>query len=145
MNFTISCIPPKATHQGSAMIMRRADGTQFVGKSKSSKGARVQRDLLSLFQPHAPARPMEGPLSLIVKWKYPWRLSESKKNRERDILPCDKRPDIDNLCKLLFDVMRRAGFFLDDAQIAHLTFRKEWTSQPGIEIDLGYSLENCNR
>ncbi|MHC4616316.1 MAG: RusA family crossover junction endodeoxyribonuclease [Planctomycetota bacterium] len=142
MNFTIHCIPPKSTHQANLRILKRHDGTQFVGKMKSSKGKAVERDLISLLTPHVPPEPFSGPIRLKVWWNYPWRKSEPKKNRTEGWKWCDTRPDCDNLLKLLEDVMTRLGFWTDDSQVAQVTFSKRWCDVPGIEIEV-YELDEA--
>ena len=136
IHFNITCNPPKATAQASLRIMKRKDGTQFVGKFAKSKGKQAQNDLMTLLMPHVPARPLEGPLKLEVIWTYPWRKSEKKSNLKLFWIPCDTRPDADNLCKLLLDAMTRLGYWNDDGQVYSLYFRKGWGDQPGINIKI---------
>ena len=132
--FHIKCIPPKSTHQAALRILKRKDGTQFVGKFATSKGKRTQDELLTLFAPHAPKLPLAGPISVTVRWQYPWRKSESKRNQAKGSLPCDTRPDCDNLAKFVLDIMTRLGFWNDDAQVATLHFTKRWADEPGIWV-----------
>jgi Holliday junction resolvase RusA-like endonuclease len=134
IDFFIPCNPPKSTAQGSSRIMKRRDGTQFVGRFANSKATKAKANLLTLLHPHRPETPLEGPLEVSVYWSYAWRKSETKKNKRFGFLPCDTRPDIDNLCKMLFDSMTAAGFWNDDSQIASLYFRKSWSNEPGISI-----------
>ena len=134
LSFYIPCIPPKSTAQTSLRIMKRKDGSQFVGKMQSSKGKQTQSELLTLLMPHAPQIPFEGAVAIQITWNYPWRKSESKKNRAKKFVFCDTRPDVDNLCKMLFDCMTRLGFWADDSQIAVLSFSKTWGDEPGISI-----------
>ena len=136
INFRVSCIPPKATHQASARIMKRKDGTQFVGKFANSKGKKAQDDLMTLLSAHTPEVPMEGPLLLSIIYVYPWRKSEPKKNRVTGLKDCDTRPDCDNLAKMLQDVMTRLAFWNDDSQVSRLYFAKFWGDQPGITISV---------
>lgn len=132
--FRIACVPPKTTHQTAMRIFQNKEGRAFLGKS--SKGKRVETELLSLLLPHRPAAPLVGPLSLECSWVYPYRKSEPKKNRG-GLIPCPTRPDCDNLAKFLCDCMERAGFFeTGDAQVTTLTFGKWWGPRPGIEVDL---------
>jgi len=138
IDFFIPCNPPKSTAQGSSRIMRRRDGTQFVGKCANSKAAKAKANLLTLLHPHRPEKPLEGPVSLSVVWTYPWRKGEPKKNRTAGYKPCDTRPDVDNLCKMLFDAMTTAGFWNDDSQVAQLRFDKMWSDEPGIRIGIDY-------
>jgi len=139
--FTIPCNPPKATHQASARIMKRKDGTMFVGKSSSSKGKAVKDSLTLLLNGHRPPAMFVGPVDVYILWVYPWRSNEPKKNRVLGLLPCDKRPDIDNLCKMLFDVMTLIGFWKDDSQISDLLFRKRWGNDPGIRMKITGMIE----
>ena len=134
--FTINCVPPKSTHQASLRIMKRRDGTQFVGKCETSKGKKVQRELLTLFAEHRPPEMLSGPLGVAVDWVYPWRKSEPKKNRTTGLKPCDTRPDVDNLAKCVLDIMTRLGFWGDDGQVAALTFCKFWGDKPRIGVSI---------
>lgn len=133
MHILINCIPPKHTAQASNKILKTKDGKYFIGKKSDSKAKQTQNDLISLLYPHRPQKPLEGALKLEIKWVYPFRKSEPKKNRVGELY-CYTRPDVDNLCKLLFDVMTRLGFWLDDSQIADLHFVKCWSDNPRIEI-----------
>ncbi|MFH1743231.1 MAG: RusA family crossover junction endodeoxyribonuclease [bacterium] len=134
--FRIDCIPPKSTHQASLRIMKRRDGTQFVGKMATSKGKATQNELIALVAEHRPAQPFAGPVRLLVEWDYPWRKSESKKSRLTGFRWCDTRPDCDNIVKLLKDVLTRLNFWGDDSQVADLIFKKRWCDKPGIGIQI---------
>jgi len=136
MKFFINCIPPKTTAQSSMMIMKRNNGTRFVGKSSSSKGKRTQNELMILLREFCPPVPHEKALRVSVEWTYPWRKQETKKNRATGYKPCTTRPDVDNLCKILFDCMTRLGYWADDSLIADLRFRKGWGDRPGIGIEI---------
>ena len=136
IDFFVSCVPPKSTHQAALRILKRHDGKMFVGKFATSKGKQVEGELLTLFVPYRPPAPMQGPLMLSVHWIYPWRKSEKKVNIERGIIPCDVRPDCDNLAKFVCDIMTRLGFYGDDGQIAVLKFSKSWGQKPGISVHI---------
>lgn len=138
MRFTIRCIPPKHTAQGGKRILRTRDGRLFIGKTADSKAQQTENELISLFSPFAPKKPLEGPVKLEIKWVYPYRKSEPKKNRGFMVW-CDKRPDADNILKFVCDVMTRCGFWLDDGQVADLRFVKVWDEEPRIEV----IVENC--
>lgn len=136
IDITIKCNPPKSTAQGSMRIMKRKDGSQFVGKMASSKGKKTQNELMTLLSQHVPDIPLGGPLGVEIHWAYPWRKSEPKKNRTFGFRYCDTRPDVDNLCKMLFDCMTRLGFWNDDSQISVLCFKKVWSDEPCIKISV---------
>ena len=133
--FFIPCNPPKATAQSGSIIMHRG-GRPFIGKKSSSKAAAAQSSLLVLLAAERPklGTPYAGALEVHVTWTYGWRKSEPKKYRVNGYLPCDTRPDVDNLQKMLFDCMTRVGFWNHDAQLAQVTFKKQWGNTPGIHI-----------
>ena len=135
MDIWIPCNPPKSTHQASQRIMKRKNGPQFIGKMETSKGRAVQQSLTALLLPHQPAAALEGPIELVVRWHFPWRKSEPKRNRALGAKWCDKRPDADNIVKLPLDVMTRLAFWNDDSQIARLVVEKRWADAPGIGIE----------
>ena len=131
----IPCVPPKATHQGSAMILRRRDGTPFVGKASNSAGAKAKKTLLTLLLCHAPKRSFEGPTEVEVKLVFPWRKSEPKKNKALGIMPMVTKPDLDNLSKMIVDSMADANWFSGgDQQVHLLTLSKWWGDEVGITI-----------
>lgn len=146
----VDCVPPKSTHQASVRIMKRKDGSQFVGKAQNSKGAQTQRDLLALLSLDRPEQTFTGPVKLQVLWVYPWRKSEPKKHRQYGYRLCDKRPDCDNLAKILVDCITKLHWWEDDSQVAHLQFTKAWGDCPGIGVRVcalhsGYLPEYCNQ
>lgn len=136
IKFFIKCNPPKSTAQASARILKRKDGSQFIGKFANSKGKQVQNELMVLLKPHVPESAFNGPVQLSVVWCYPWRKSESKKNKAAGMKYCDTRPDCDNLLKMFNDCMTRLGFWTDDSQVAVLHFEKIWSNYPGIQVEI---------
>ena len=103
---------------------------------KSSNGKTAENELLCLLGRHVPKEKIEVPVELTVKYSFPWNKSEPKKNKVLGYKPHDKRPDIDNLCKLLFDCMTKLGYWNDDSQISKLIFQKEWADKSGIRIKI---------
>ena len=135
--FDIKCIPPKHTAQGSSTILKNfKTGHYFIGKKSNSNATKAKNELIALIAPYAPQMPIEGPVSLSVVWAYPWRASESKKNKEKGFMYCYTKPDCDNLTKQLADILTRLGFWRDDAQVACLQFSKVWRDNPGISIQI---------
>ena len=134
--FTINCNPPKHTAQGGKRILKTKDGRFFIGKKSDSKAQQTENELLMLLYPYRPENPFLGALKTEIKWVYPWRSSEPKKNRVFGLKYCDTRPDADNLLKFLFDCMTRCGFWIDDAQVSDLRFEKMWGDDPRIEIKI---------
>ena len=133
-------VPPKATHQGSAMILRRKDGSPFVGKASNSAGAKAKKTLLVLLCANAPRQPFDGATEVKVDMVFPWRKSEPKYRKEKGKVPMTTKPDLDNLAKLLLDVMVDARYLTSDQIISKLTMEKSWGDEVGITIQL----ENCD-
>jgi Holliday junction resolvase RusA-like endonuclease len=133
----IPCNPPTATAQQKGVFV--AGGRPRFFKKKRVKDAEMTWH--QLLAPHTPPEPMEGPLALVVRLAYPWRKSESKRRISRYMrYPIETRPDIDNLFKLLADVMTTLRFWNDDSQIASLSISKEYSSKPGVHITLTNAL-----
>lgn len=78
---------------------------------------------------YVPKEPLVGALSLLVVWGFP-----AGKHKNGD--PCMNKPDLDNACKLLQDVMQELGFFKDDKDIVCLELQKFWADIPGVFIRL---------
>ena len=133
----LPCVPPKATHQGSAMILRRRDGTPFVGKAAGSAGAKAKKNLLNLLCSHSPSRPFEGATKVEVDLVFPWRKSEPKYKKALGRVPMPTKPDLDNLSKMILDSLAEANFFAGgDQQVNKLTLEKSWGDEVGITIVL---------
>lgn len=136
IKFRLDCIPPKSTGQAGLRILKRKDGSRFIGKIENSKSSIAKNELLTLIMPHRPRKPLEGAIRMDIKWIYPWKSTEPKKNRVNGYKYCDKKPDCDNLTKLIQDQLSRLGFWIDDAQVAILHFEKMWADEPGIEVEI---------
>ena len=135
IDFWIDCIPSNSSHQGSLTILKRRDGSQFVGKFASSKAKKWESEMLTLFAPHKPPVPFENPVSVECLWVFPWRKSETKKNRALYLeMPKGTRADLDNLFKGIGDCLTRLGFYKDDSLIYQLRLKKLWGDKPGIGI-----------
>ena len=134
IEFFIDCIPSNSSHQGSLTILKRKDGSQFVGKFANSKAKKWEGEMLTLFAPYKPSYPIEGPVTVECVWVFPWRKAETKKNRARGVMPKDTKSDADNLWKGIGDVLTRLGFYKDDSLIYQLRLKKLWGDRPGIGI-----------
>jgi len=132
LQFWIPCNPPKKTYQSGSIIMRGRNGKPFMGKSKTGKD--LMASLQSLFQPHAPAKPITGPVELSLKYAFPFRKTEKKAILAQGWNWNDKRPDADNLAKQVQDTLGLLRFYEDDGQIARLVVEKIWSDNPGIYV-----------
>ena len=137
MKIKLDIVPPKSTGQAAATILKRGD-RYFVGKKSNSEGKRIQDMLWALLMEHKPTTPYVGPLAFTITYIYPWRKSEPKKNQVHGVKWMDKKPDADNIPKILQDVMTRLQYWGDDSQIAVLGVRKLWgdDAKVGIYLEL---------
>lgn len=142
LSFFIKCLPPKATAQGKGVCM--IGGKPRFFKKAPQKAA--EGSLWALLQPWAPVEPFAGPVTLVVNFRFPWRKSEKKSvvNGFR-LYPIETKPDVDNLCKMLCDVMTGLRFWNDDSQISSLCIHKDYSDTPGIHINLTRSLATDRR
>lgn len=134
--FTVRMVPPKTTAQqkGTMAIIDKSGKYRGLRHYKKKKTIQAENDLINLFAAYAPAQPMEGPIYLLLRYIYPWRSTEKKKNIALGEMPMDKRPDADNLAKMTGDVLTKLLFYHDDSQIADLRIQKFWGSDPGITV-----------
>ena len=135
MKFFIPCVPPKATAQ-QVSIMKRRDGTQFVGKKHGSNADKAQKSLFAMFYPFRPDEPLTGPLRLALGFVWPWRASESAKAKAAGDIFSPVRPDADNLSKLVCDALTATGYWSDDSQVASLHVTKGWGERHGLYVSL---------
>lgn len=121
--------------------MMNKHGRPFVGQNK--KGKATQLELQLLVKQYAPRVPYEHPLRMQIVYRFPMRKSEKKWKRDRPAIPCDKRPDADNLAKGLIDAMGKVGFFRDDSQIYDLKITKLYAQRTGIAVSIKEIDEAC--
>lgn len=88
---------------------------------------------------------LEGAISANLTCYYSVPKSASKKKREEMLsgtYPCQKKPDIDNIIKSIFDALNTIAFD-DDKQITLMIVKKVYGEVPRIEVRLA-ELENCD-
>lgn len=130
MQFFMPLRPPTVTHNAKQLhaFMRAGRPCAVLHDSPALKDARAK--LHAHLAPHAPAKPLAGPVRLVVKWLFP------AEGRRPDGSYRTTRPDTDNLEKALKDEMTRLGFWHDDAQVASEITEKFWADTPGIYIEV---------
>lgn len=118
IQFFEPCIPPKTTKQ----VSGRRKGDPAAVKLAAAFWKAIARK-------HAPDKPMDGPvrLDLAITWE-----GEFDKPR-----PWHRKPDGDNIEKLAWDAMAKAGWFHDDAQIADHRTRKFSGATTGVAVMCG--------
>ena len=131
-SFFIDCTPPY--HTPSRVNHNDEQVWQAICWAKQKrKGNKATFKKLCCFR--IPPQPYETPLRVQIMFRFPMRKNEKKALRDREAIPCDKRPDCDNLAKGLLDAMQ-GDFFLDDAQIYDLKITKLYAQRTGIGVTI---------
>lgn len=115
---------PTATHQQKQVRIQNGKPHFYEPAQVAQARATLQAHLY----PHRPASPLSGPLRAVIKWCYP------RTRTARNGAYKTTRGDLDNMAKLILDVMTGLGFWKDDAQVASLILEKFWADMPGIYI-----------
>lgn len=132
LQFRIACVPPKTSHHAKRIVRigtfaRLADKPELVA-------AKAMLD--SALLPHQPAAPVKGPVELNLHFEWPWRASETKRNRALGMMAHTSRPDCSNLAKTLEDRLVALRFLEDDNAVFKLVVTKWWGDHPGIEVEI---------
>lgn len=137
ISFFVACSPPKTSHQSKKIVtIKTKDGRQFHKLADSADLRQATRSWIDMFMPHVPAAPIAGPLRLEVELTWPWRASDSKRDRARGRIPCTVKPDLDNSLKGITDVLAMLRFMEHDAEISELVARKWIGDEPGVRITI---------
>ena len=118
---------PRTTHN-ELEIHRSKDGRLAIGKGDRLKQAEaVWRSHLA---PHAPEKPLHGPIEAEVTVCWPTDGIHYQGQ------PMTDKPDLDNVEKVLWDILQREGFIQDDAHVALKRVAKMWRDPSGIYVRL---------
>ena len=99
--------------------------------TSSAKGLASWRRLVAdVAQRFAPEQPWEGPVEISLDFGIPKPKSAPKTRR---VWP-DKRPDVDKLCRAVFDALTYV-IFADDSQVVKLQATKEYGA-PGVAVEV---------
>jgi len=125
--------PPATTHQSALRIMKRKDGTSFVGKMKKSD-AKVWETKFELeLKKQKPEEFLcEGkPIKITVGLFYKPPACRPCRDIEWKVT----KPDADNVVKIILDQLVKSGYIEADQKIAHLNIMKlEWDAGGFIEL-----------
>lgn len=103
-------------------------------------GYTAWRDTLALgLRPFVPTKPHEGPVLIGVDYHLPRPKRLMRKQDSWRRIYHAKRPDVDNLNKVLFDVLVKVGLIVDDGQISVQRINKWYHAKngdPGAHISL---------
>jgi Holliday junction resolvase RusA-like endonuclease len=133
MKIELNIIPPKATAQQKGAFVMNGK-VRFFEKAKVRSAREI---LLSSLQQYAPVTPIATAVSLSVKYFFPYRKTERKAIVKQGLItPHTVRPDLDNLEKLLLDVMTSLQFWKDDSQVCDKHTQKFFAPQGKIVIEV---------
>lgn len=97
---------------------------------KTSKIKQSEYLLVRALSGRQPRKTYDTPIELSVTWLFPH--TKKSKDGERK----GTRPDLDNLQKLLQDIMCKLGYYKDDSLITDLTIKKRWHRHSGLIIEI---------
>jgi Holliday junction resolvase RusA-like endonuclease len=124
MQFFCPMKPPTATQQMHQVSVVNGKPHFY----EPSEVAQARAKLLTAVCRHIPVEPFTGGVALLVKWCFPVT------GKHRDGEYRTTKPDLDNLQKMLKDVMTGCGFWTDDALVCREIVEKFWADKPGIFI-----------
>lgn len=97
---------------------------------KTSKIKQSEYLLVRALSGRQPRKTYDTPIKLSVTWLFPH--TKKSKDGERK----GTRPDLDNLQKLLQDIMCKLGYYKDDSLITDLKVKKRWHRHSGLIIEI---------
>lgn len=125
-------VPPKTSHHAKK-IVRFGKFTKLADKPELTTARQTWQTALAPFRPELP---LTGWLALELVLTWPWRQSDSRKTRALGRIPCEVKPDCDNMAKTIIDVMVTLGFLRADQQITTLLVQKWIGDKPGLDFRL---------
>jgi len=121
--------------KGRARSMQRGE---FIAHVTPEKTRVAENSFLAQSLPYKPATPLEGPLKVSLTFIMPIPKSKSKKWKGAAMAGSElptKKPDIDNLAKLVLDSLNGV-FWLDDKQVVVLNLIKIYGAIPMTLIEI---------
>jgi Holliday junction resolvase RusA-like endonuclease len=114
-------------------------GAEFNMAYTPKKTAEAEETFVARALAFAPSAPLAGPIRLSLVFVLPLPKSAPRKLRERLGDPSDmphvKRPDLDNLEKLVKDACNGV-FWIDDSQVFEVTKRKIYGAVPRTKVEI---------
>jgi Holliday junction resolvase RusA-like endonuclease len=141
-SFTVSG-DPKGQPRPRAFAMRMPDGkySARVFDSGTAEGWKAQVVLAA--KPHAPARPLAGPVQVRIAFVFRRPNSHFRSSNPAKELRGDaptyhtSKPDSDNLAKAVLDALTQLGtFWRDDSQVCSLFAGKTYGPNPGAVVEI---------
>ena len=118
---------PKARHR-CRLIGRRI----MTYDPQSSENAKVKKAIAKQMLDKGFQPILQGPLNINLDVYVAKPKALQKKTTK---IYCDKRPDLDNYCKQVFDLLNGIAY-KDDGQIACISARKCYDDNPRVDISI---------
>jgi len=134
-DFFIPCQPPRSTGNNSKQFNTMTK-TMFT----APKHMAVVQFLTTVLRNEVPPRPLDGPILVNLSYAFPLTKSDTLTKKMRfeledfQYILHDKKPDIDNIQKSLYDVMTRLNFWVEDSRICITIVSKFRTEKTGIHM-----------
>lgn len=113
--------------QGSKRSVGRGRKTILVEMSPGLKRWRVAVALAARDAMNVAAIGMiKGPVTVELEFVMP-------RPKRTNHPACDVTPDLDKMCRSVFDSLKVAGVIEDDSRVIRLTASKRWARESGIE------------
>lgn len=109
-----------------------------TGRAYTTDRTRMYEDYTKLLYRSQIKHYFEGYIRLTVKAYYRIAKSDSKKIKEQkkaNILRPSKKPDIDNVVKLIADSLNDIAY-KDDTQIVEIVAKKFYSENPRVEVTI---------
>lgn len=110
--------------QGSKRIIPTPNGPRLIETASNHRTWRT--DLHTTAKQHAETldKPLDGPLTLTITFRFPMPQSRPKRVRAAGKAPKTTTPDLDKLIRAVGDALTEAGLIRDDARITNITATK---------------------
>lgn len=109
-----------------------------TGRAYTPEKTRMYEDYIKLLYGCEIKHYFEGNVKLVVNAYYSIAKSDSKKVKEKklnNILRPSKKPDIDNVYKIIADSLNDIAY-KDDTQIIEGSFAKYYSDRPRVEVTI---------
>jgi len=124
IKFTVYGTP---TPKGRPKVVRKGKFSVAYTPKKTREG---EQTFLQQAIKHKPAKPLSGPIKVTIRF-----FKLKPKSLPKRVVHNVKKPDVDNLIKLVLDTMNSI-FFQDDSQIVELVSSKQYGQTPRTEVTL---------
>ena len=115
-------VPGKAIGKQRPRVTRR--GHAYTPKKTKEYEKHIQACFLEEHQGHKPWD-CALKMTLVVYSEIPQSWSNKKKEKMA-WMPCDKKPDLDNICKAICDALEKLAY-TNDSRIAEMVMKKVYT------------------